>query len=104
MLLGCFLTIRYSLFAIRLLKLFHPRPHLDFPRPGAARLVDEVQERGGDRVGIEQARGLVRGLSPPLAPDAAVDHDMPDVDALRLQLARHALREPAQRELAHGEG
>ena len=38
------------------------------------------------------------------ASDAAVDYEMRDVDALRLQLACHALREPAQRELAHREG
>ena len=34
---------------------------------------------------------------------AAVDDDMSDMDALRRQFARHALREAAQRELAHRE-
>src|SRR3546814_20833647 len=36
-------------------------------------------------------------------PDAAVDHEMGDMDALRCQFARQALRQAAQRELAHGE-
>ena len=36
--------------------------------------------------------------------DAAVDDEMGDVDVLRRQLPRHALRQPAQAELAHGEG
>src|SRR5712691_11484766 len=33
----------------------------------------------------------------------AVDHDMRDMNILRGKLARHALRERTQRELAHGE-
>jgi len=36
-------------------------------------------------------------------PDSAVDDDMSDVDALRRQLPRHALREATQRKLAHRE-
>src|SRR6185295_14331765 len=36
--------------------------------------------------------------------DAAVDHEMRDVDALGPHLARQSLRQAAQRELAHGEG
>src|SRR5258705_4787395 len=40
---------------------------------------------------------------PPLALDAAVDDDVRDMDPLRMQLPRHALREAAERELAHGE-
>ena len=47
---------------------------------------------------------LVGRLGAPRIADRAVDHEMRHVDALRLQLARHRLREPAQRELAHREG
>src|SRR2546425_6797214 len=36
--------------------------------------------------------------------DPAVDDEMRDVDTFRRQLARHALREAAQREFAHREG
>src|SRR5262249_8918525 len=55
-------------------------------------------------VGVERARGRVGRVRPARAPDPAVDHDVSDVDALRRELARHALGEAAQRELAHGEG
>src|SRR5262249_18336530 len=85
-------------------ELLHPRPQLDLPRPGAAGLMDEVHVAAGDGVGIEQAVWIVRGLGAARALDAAVDHDVSDVDALRRELARHALGETAQRELAHGEG
>ena len=53
--------------------------------------------------GSSRLSGLSDGVRPARAPDAAVDHDMGDMDALRVKLARHALGEPAQRELAHRE-
>ena len=58
---------------------------------------------GGDGVGVEQRIGLVRRRGAPGPGDAAVDDEMGDVDSLRREFARHALRQAAQRELAHGE-
>src|SRR5262245_16625076 len=51
-------------------------------------------------------RNLVRMELPVLGilSDSAVDDEMRDVNVLWSQFPRHALREPAQRELAHGEG
>src|SRR5690242_3861781 len=81
----------------------HPWPQLDLPRPGAARLMDEVKIGGRDCLGIKQAVGCVRWLGPACAPDAAIDNDMRHVDSRGGELARHALRQPAQSEFAHGE-
>src|SRR4051812_41961969 len=64
-------------------KPLHPRPHFDLPAPGAARLLQQMQIGLGDRVRIEQRVGLRRILRPPRAADAAVDHDMRDMNALR---------------------
>src|SRR4051812_37352059 len=80
---------------------FQPRTYFNFPGPGAAFLADEVEIALGDRVRVQQAG--IAGLRPPRAADAAVDHHMRDVDALRVQLARRGLRQAAQRELAHRE-
>src|SRR3954464_7184638 len=85
-------------------KLLHPGPKFYFGGPGATRLMDDVQIAGGDGIGVEQARGLVAGFRSARPFDAAVDHHVRDVNALRRQFARHALREAAQRELAHREG
>src|SRR5580704_11322412 len=84
-----------------LLKLLHPRPQFQFPGPGAARLLQHVPVALRDGVGIEHGSGPVGGLDTRGAADAAVDHEMRDMDALRRQFARHALRQAAQRELAH---
>src|SRR5438128_1161620 len=73
----------------------HPGPQLDLPRPGAAGLMDEMHVAAGDRVGIERAVRTVARVRPVRAPDAAVDHDMRHMNALRRKLARHALRPPA---------
>src|SRR5215831_9226252 len=78
-------------------ELLHPRPQLDLPRPGAAGLMDQVHVALGDGVRVEQAVGMVCGLGAARTLDAAVDHDVSDVDALRRKLARHALGEAAQR-------
>ena len=67
--------------------------------------VTEVKGFGRQKGHTELYRGAeyVVDFLPKVRIDAAVDDDMRHVDALRLQLARHALREPAQRELAHRE-
>src|SRR5580704_19411644 len=84
------------------LKRLNPRPQLDLPGPGAARLAVQRQIGLGDRVGVEQPVGAALvGAGIRLFGDAAVDHDMADMDVLRLQFAGKALREAAQRELAH---
>src|SRR5205085_12312436 len=72
-----------------------PGPQLDLPRPGAVRLVDEVEIACGDRIRVEQARGLAGRFGAARALDPAVDHDMRNVNALRMKLARHALRQSA---------
>ena len=61
----------------------------------------EIALRNGVR--IEHAVGLIGRIGPTVAADAAIDDDVSDVNALRRKLARHALRQSAQRELAHGE-
>src|SRR3954463_1029155 len=81
------------------LKLLHPRPQFQFPGPGAARLLQHVPVAQRNGVGIEHRVGPVGGFRPRSAADTAVDDEVRDVDALRRQLARHALGEAAQREL-----
>src|SRR5579862_3360457 len=78
-----------------------PWPQFDLPRPRASRLHEHRHVAARDRIGIERP---VIGVA--LAPPAngAVDHEVRDVNAFWRQLARHALREPAKRELAHREG
>src|SRR5262249_56451218 len=83
------------------LETLHPGPDFHLPRPRAARLVDEVEISRCDGVGIEQACRLIRWLLAARALDAAVDDHMRDMDALGMQFARHALREPAHGDLAH---
>src|SRR5947208_9655850 len=82
----------------------HPWPQLDLPRPGAARLMDEVDVRVGDRIGIERAVRTLGRIRPARASDTTVDHDVRDMDPLWRKLARHALGKSAERELAHREG
>src|SRR5262249_15621244 len=90
-----------SLVATGLLNLLRPGPHLDLPAPGAAVLSEQMHVARRDGVGVEQAVGPVRRYRPAFAADAAVDDHVADVNAGRRQLARDALREAAQRELAH---
>jgi len=70
----------------------------------AARLTDQMQIGVRDGVGIEQAVRLVGRYRPACAADAPVDHDMSDVNALRMQLARHALRQPRSANLPIAKG
>src|ERR1700735_2537400 len=84
-------------------KLLEPGPQLDLPGPGTAMLPQQIEIALRNGIRIEHGVRLVRRIGPARAQNAAVDDNMGDVDALRLQLPRHALRQPAQRELAHGE-
>src|SRR5580700_4866605 len=84
-------------------ELLHPGAQLDLPRPGAARLVRHLPVGLGDGVGIEETVRVVVRILPAGTADPAVDYEMRDMHPLRRQLARHAGRQPAQRELAHRE-
>src|SRR6266852_3657490 len=85
-------------------EILDPGPQLDLKRPGAARLAQGFEIGLGDPVGVERAvRPLVR-VRAPCAAHPAIDHEMGDVDAFGAELARRALRETPQRELAHREG
>src|SRR5665213_1568811 len=82
-------------------EILDPGPQFDFPGPGAARLAMQIQIGVGDRVRVEESVGAAFvGARIAILGDAAVDHDVADMDVQRLQFAREALREPAQRELA----
>src|SRR5580704_12832925 len=65
--------------------------------------MQDMQVGCGNRVWIKHARLLAGRLRPALALDTTVDHDMRDMNALRAELARHALRQTAQGKLAHRE-
>ena len=69
-----------------------PRPEFELPGPGAARLAQGVQIGLGDRLGIEQRLRTVGVLDAAGAADSAVDDEMGDMDAVRRELARQALR------------
>src|SRR5260370_23931406 len=60
----------------------------------------------GDRLGLQHpVRAACAGaLVAARRLDTAVDDEMCDVNVLRCKLARHALRQAAQAELAHREG
>src|SRR3954453_20995742 len=92
-------TRHSSLFVV--LELLDPRPQLHFPGPGAARLLQHIPVTQGNGIGIEHRIRPVGRLATRCAANAAIDNEMRDVDALRSQFACHALRKPAQRELAH---
>src|SRR5229473_3062959 len=82
-----------------------PGPQLDLPGPSAAVLAVEVEILLGDGVGVEQAvRAAPAGTRIARLADTAVDDEMTDMDVLRRQFAGKALRQPAETELAHGEG
>src|SRR2546427_4897849 len=82
-----------------------PGPQLDFPGPGAAVLSVYMQVVLRDLVGEEHPfrAALARSRIARGPRDPAVDDEVRDVDALWGELARHALREAAQRELPHRE-
>src|SRR2546421_11944269 len=68
------------------------------PVPREIRLGDRVRAQHAVLATRRRARIAAGAL------DAAVDDEVRDMDVLRTELAREALREAAQRELAHGEG
>src|SRR6516162_3766139 len=73
----------------------HPGPEVELQSPGALRLAVEMPVAAGDGVGREPAfLGILA--------DAAIDDDVGDMDALWSQLARHALGERPEAELADG--
>ena len=78
--------------------------------PGAARLDVQAPVILGDGGGVEDSVAVLERVAlrehvgDELGVDGAVDHDVGDVDVLRPQLARHALRHRAQPVLAGGEG
>src|SRR5258708_8693935 len=84
------------------LEILNPRAQLDLPGPGAAMLAVDVEIGLRNRRRLEHPVGTARIAAQPL--DAAVDDEMGDMDVLRCKLARHALRQAAQPELAHREG
>src|SRR5215470_16327343 len=83
---------------------FDPRSQLYLQGPGAARLAQDLDVGLRDSVRIKGAVRAVRRIGTPCATHAAVDDEMRDMDAFRPQLARGALRQAAQRKLAHREG
>src|SRR5246127_4509566 len=76
-------SILVSLIASILSKLLHPRPQFHFPGPGAARLLQYVPVAQRDGIGIEPGIRAIRRILPRGAADAAIDHKMRDMDALR---------------------
>src|SRR6516164_773042 len=96
--------LRRTLASRRGLEFLYPGTQLNLLRPRAARLLQDVQVGLRDGVGVEQGVRRVTGQRAACAADATVDDEMGNVDTLRRELARHALCQPAQRELAHGEG
>src|SRR5256885_12814350 len=86
-------------------ELLDPGPQLDLPSPGAAVLAVQVQVVLRDLVGVEHPvrAAFARSRIARAPGDPAVDDEVRDVDTLRRELARHALREAAQRELPHRE-
>ena len=86
-----------------LLRIFPPRAVPRSPRSRrcgvAAAETDSLTRWHRDQASHRGARGFrVPGRA-----DAAIHDHMGDMNALRRQFAGHALRKPAQRELAHGE-
>ena len=67
-------------------------------------LAVDRQVSAGDGVGVELGVGLLAGPGRTGAADAAVDHEVRHMDVLGRQLARHALSQAPEGELAHGEG
>src|SRR4051794_39204291 len=83
-----------------------PGPELDLRAPPTAVLAKDVKV--GFRNLIRQQHAVVTAFGHPGVVVAlaygAVDDEMGNVNALRMQLAREALGEAAQREFSHREG
>src|ERR1700722_3990407 len=65
------------------LEFLHPGPQFQLPGPGAARLLQHVPVIQGNGVGIEHRIRPVGLLAARRAANAAVDHEMRDVNSLR---------------------
>src|SRR5689334_5363907 len=84
---------------------FDPGPELDLGRPSAAMLAMDGEIAGRDRVRFQECvRAAILAARIAGLADAAIDHEMRDMDVLRCELARHALRQAAQPEFPHREG
>lgn len=70
---------------------FDPGPQFDLGRPCAARLAQNVEISLRNCIRIEKRIWLVIRFDATRRADAAIDHEMSDMDALRLQFAREAL-------------
>src|SRR5689334_5532342 len=85
------------------------RPEVDLVRPRRPRLPMDLPIRLRDRVDAEQAvlaafgQQLRPAAQQPLAKDAAVDDDVGDMQALRAELAGHALGDHPEAGLGRGE-
>src|SRR5258708_9764431 len=86
-------------------ELFFERPHVHFMRPDAAILMSEIPEGVSDSCRIEQIFCLrVRTkFAQQRHVDPAVDIDVRNVDALRMEIPRHHLSQAAHRELCRSE-
>src|SRR6266702_1552784 len=90
------------------LERFSPGTQVEFERPGAAVLMVQHPIGIGDGGDVEEAVRATRILQfrpqaeQAIALDAAVDDDVPDMDSLRPEFARHALGERTQRRLGRG--
>src|SRR5215468_4305643 len=78
-------------------KPLHPRPYFDFPGPGTAVLLHQMQVARCDGVGIEGHVGTIGGVGAAARTDPTVDDHMGDMNALRAEFAGHALGKAAQR-------
>src|SRR3546814_3430855 len=83
------------------LELLLPGAQLDLPAPGRAMLARHLVVGFGDGVGVEQRIATI--VRPRGGTNAAVDHEVGDMQALRLKFAGQRLGQTAQAELAHGE-
>src|SRR6202046_1475166 len=93
---------------------FRERPDFALERPSVARLLINLPIGLGDGGRTHQPTGIEVGerrfplprldaFAYPRGIDAGVDDQMSDMDALRTELARRALRHCAQAELGAGE-
>lgn len=86
------------------LEFLDPWPDFELRAPSRTRLLQDMPVICGDGIGIEHRVRLVGGLCTDRTADAAIDHEMRDMDSLRREFAGERLCEAAQREFAHGEG
>src|SRR5580698_7244141 len=84
-------------------KLLDPRPEFHLKRPRAARLRKHIDVSLGNGIGRKKAVRTIRRRYPALAFHSTVNHEVRHMYALGAQLARHALREPPEPELARRE-